>query len=170
MGETGFILYLNLLQNKITKWLSQITFTEPVASLLNVSPVLESKQCFAKIDSGATHTYIKQNHSHLLKNKITLSNGPSAYLPNKQKIKATAQGVLPLHPTLSQASQTALVFPQLTNESLISVGQLCDDNCIVKFDKKTVTVHKNNKLILHGNRCYDDKLYNLNISNISTPT
>ena len=119
----------------------------------------------AKIDSGATQNYIQYKHRHLLTNVNILKNGPKAFLPNKTIIQADREGHILLHNDLSQKAQKAYSFPQLTNESLISVGQLCDDNCKVLFDKSSVKVIKNNKTILSGSRSCKDKLYDLKIPN-----
>ena len=54
------------------------------------------------------------------------------------------------------------VFPHLTNESLISVGQLCDDGCIVFFTQNHFYVTKNDQLIIKGNRNPSDGLWDFN--------
>ena len=69
-----------------------------------------------------------------------------------------------MHKKLSSKSQEALIFPNLTNESLISVGQLCDDNCEVVFDKNKVNVIKNEEIIIQGTRNKSDGLYDLQIN------
>ena len=60
-----------------------------------------------KADSGASKTYLKIEHAHFLKDISSLSNGPSAILPDKSKIKATQKGNLRLHPSFNHQ---ALVF------------------------------------------------------------
>ena len=44
----------------------------------------------------------------------------------------------------------ASTFPYLTNKSLMSVGQFCDDGCIGIFTKEHFVITKNGKLILKG--------------------
>ena len=44
------------------------------------------------------------------------------------------------------------------NESLVSIGQLCDDNCRAIFEKGKMFVTKESKSILHGDRNYTDGL------------
>ena len=95
-------------------------------------------------------------------------NGPTASLPNNTKIQATSMGVLPFHESLSQQAYEALVFPNITNVSLISVGQLCDDNCLVLFTKAKFFIIKNKKLIHDGWRNQTDGLWNFKIN--SQPT
>ena len=57
-----------------------------------------------------------------------------------------------MNDNLSQTALKVLVFPNLTNESLISIGQLCDDGCIVLFTKTHAFICKNEKLIGKGVR------------------
>ena len=64
-----------------------------------------------------------------------LKNGPTATLPNGHIVQATHEGALKIKNNLTPAALQVLVFPNLTNESLVSIGQLCDDGCIVLFTK-----------------------------------
>ena len=77
---------------------------------------------------------------------------PPIILPNNQIVRANMIGTLNLHKDLSNKAKRSLIVPQLSNESLISVGQLCDDDCIVKVDKNKVDIIKNNKLMYQGQR------------------
>ena len=85
-----------------------------------------------KADSGASNTYSKAIYSNYLEKQQTLKNGPIAILPNNEKIKATMLGKLPIHKDFSIGT---LVYPQLNNKSLLSIGQLCDNDCVVIFEK-----------------------------------
>ena len=85
-----------------------------------------------KADSGATTTYLKEEHSKFFCNLHILQNGPRAVLPDNTTIAASAQGELPLHPLVTPK---ALIYPHLKSESLLSIGQLCDDGCTAVFDK-----------------------------------
>ena len=71
---------------------------------------------------------------------------PSFALPNKSTSQATKNGFLPIKP--QNYTKTALILPQLTNNTLLSIGQLCDEDCIAIFDKKAVNIYKNAKIIL----------------------
>ena len=55
-------------------------------------------------------------------------------------------------PDLPPTARTAHVLPQLDPLSLVSIGVLCDHDCIATFDKKSVQIHRHNKQILHGIR------------------
>lgn len=48
----------------------------------------------------------------------------------------------------------------------MAVGPLCDDNCIVTFDKEKVTVGKNGIAILEGPRTPHNGLWNLSIDHV----
>ena len=84
-------------------------------------------------------------------------------LPNEATIKATHSGNLPFGLKLSQRGTNALVFPGLSNESLLSIGQLCDDNCVAIFTKNRVYVVKDNDLIMHGPRNRTDNLWDIQL-------
>jgi hypothetical protein len=58
-------------------------------------------------------------------------------LPDSTHIQATHSGILPFHESLSDKAKTAHVLDGIANAPLISVGQLCDDDCIAVLDKKT---------------------------------
>ena len=52
-------------------------------------------------------------------------------------------------PTLSQQATNTKIFPKL-NYCLISLGQLCDDDCIATQTKHDLIVKKNNLIVLQG--------------------
>ena len=70
-----------------------------------------------------------------------------------------------MHPELSDKAQTATVLDQLRSASLISIGQLCDDNCVALFSKNNLQVYKNGSIILEGKRNWSDRLWDININN-----
>ena len=84
-------------------------------------------------------------------------------LPNEATIKATHYGNLPFGIKLSQRATNALVFPGLSNESLLSIRKLCDDNCVVIFTKNRVYVVEDNDLIMHGPRNRTDNLWDIQL-------
>jgi hypothetical protein len=66
-------------------------------------------------------------------------------------VKLTGQ--LVLSDKLSFSAQSAIVLDVLhTGTTLISLAQLCDDNCIAIFTKYDVQIRKNNKVIIKGTR------------------
>ena len=102
--------------------------------------VTSSTPDIMKADSGATITYLKSEHKKYLHNVEPLLHGPHAILPNNTSIQASASGNLQLH---SKLKHSALIFPELHSESLLSIGQVCDDGCIALFDDKVLKIYRN---------------------------
>ena len=100
-----------------------------------ISPIM-------KADTGASNHFTKPDHESFLKNLSKLKGGPVAYLPDTTRITASKAGQLSLSRRLSDKSQRALVYPELKNESLLSIGQLCDDNCTAIFKRKHMKIYK----------------------------
>ena len=88
-----------------------------------------------KLDSGATKHFFRKDYLRFLSNIKCLRNGPTATLPKRHIVQVTHEGTLKIKNNLTPAALRALIFPNLTNESLVSIGQLCDDGCIVLFTK-----------------------------------
>ena len=126
------------------------------------SPPKCNTQVVAKADSGASNNYWHQQDAAFLEN-ITHNSSINTLLPNAQSITSKKQGQLTLHPSLSTQSQQAIVLPQLKSASLISLGQLCDDQCIVLLNKKKILVCKNNKEIINGHRNPNNGLWDIPI-------
>ena len=103
------------------------------ASVASIDRNNSKKDFILKIDSGASHNFIATRHQQQLQNLRRLVNGPIATLPNNQTVTPSHQGNIPLHKDLTPAATSALVYPNIRNESLLSVGQLCDDGCIAIF-------------------------------------
>ena len=118
-----------------------------------------------KADSGASRHYIKPTDQHILQD-ITECTLAKVTLPNKTTLQASQQGMLPIN-TPSPA-KTALILPQLTNSSLLSIGQLCDEECIAVFDKQAVNIYKNATIILQGTRNPSDGLWDISLPNTTT--
>jgi hypothetical protein len=89
-------------------------------------------------------------------------------LPGSSSIQATHSGQLPFHSSLSTKAKTAHVLDGITNSSLVSMGQLCDDNCIAVLDKRKLQVFKNNECILQGARNQTDGLWDIAIPSTNT--
>ena len=97
--------------------------------------------------------------SSILQNLIT-KLGPTVFLPNNASITSSASGNIPIQ-SLSATSTKAHILPGLKNSSLLSLGQLCDDGCIVHLTKSTIHVFKNSNLILTGYRNPTDGLWDV---------
>ena len=105
----------------------------------------------AKGDSAASHHYWRQEDVNTLSN-LRKDTTAKVTLPNAEAIPSNLRGKLSLSSELSAPAQTAIVLPQLKSSSLISLGQLCDDNCDINLNKTTLKVIKNNKVIMRGIR------------------
>ena len=84
-------------------------------------------------------------------------------LPNSNSIVSETKGQLPLSCKLSPKAKEAIVLPKLQSSSLISLGQLCDDNCNVHLDKKELKVYKEEELVMKGYRNPVDGLWDIPI-------
>ena len=89
--------------------------------------------------------------------------GPVVTLPDLSTIQANAAGQLNLGPSLTKEAKTAHVFEGLTNASLLSVGQLCDDDCTAIFDKCAMRIIKNGMTIIQGKRNLVDGLWDITL-------
>ena len=79
----------------------------------------------------------------------------------KNIVQATHEGTINIKNNLTPEASQVLVFPNLTNESLVSIGQLCDNGCIVLFTKKYAYICKEKKLVATGYRNPFDGLWDL---------
>lgn len=115
----------------------------------------------AKADSGASQHYFRAQDANALQHKIP-TKGPTVYLPDMSQISAHSKGELPLK-AISSSAKTAHVFKDLKTSSLISLGQLCDDDCSILLNKHSLHVFKNLQHILHGVRNQKDGLWDITI-------
>ena len=116
----------------------------------------------AKGDSGASHHYWRKADVKCL-NNVQPNKSIKVTLPNSQSISSTIQGTLPLSNELTSKAKIAVVLPNLTSSSLISLGQLCDDGCNINLDKDRMNIYKNNKLMIQGSRNKADGLWDIPI-------
>ena len=63
-------------------------------------------------------------------------------------MESTHQAHIPLQNLSSQAKH-AEIFPNL-HSSIISIGKLCDNECIFTFEKRKVIVSKYEDIIIEG--------------------
>ena len=117
----------------------------------------------AKADSGASRHYFTMKDKHALHKLKHLVQGPQVGLPNGTYVSATEAGHLPLHPTLTSLATKTHVFPELTSSSLISIGQLCDDDCTAILNKQDLKIYKNGHMILQGHRNLTDGLWDVHL-------
>ena len=123
-------IWLEFLTNKFND------YSTPVASSLQYS---NTNSNVAKLDSGVTQHYIKPSHNSYLQNLIPIT-GPNIQLPNNDELQITHTGHLPLHPNLPLAATRSYILSNLSNKLMLSVGQLCDNDCKVLFKKNNCDV------------------------------
>ena len=87
------------------------------------------------------------NMCYQMKNYIP---GPNILLPNKHTINVTSQGIIPLSDQLTGHANKTMILPGLKSASLISIGQLYDDNCDVLLNRTKLIAIKDKKLYYEG--------------------
>ena len=98
-------------------------------------------------------------------NDLELFQGAKVTLPNNVSIQSTEKGNIPFSSKLSASAKDASILPGLESSSLVSLGQLCDDDCEILLNKKSLFVIKENELILEGYRNQNDLLWDIPVSN-----
>ncbi len=90
---------------------------------------------YAILDSGATGAFVTSSDAKHPRNVSPVIDGPQVLSASGTSMPVTLKGDLPLSPELSPAAQSALVLNELQTGALISLAQLCDDDCIAIFNK-----------------------------------
>ena len=125
--------------------------------------LLKSNSVVAKGDSAASNHYWKSTDVDILTD-VCDTIGPTVTLPDNYTITSTSSGFLPLPSQhFSTTARRTAVFDNLHSSSLISLGQLCDDNCDIVLTKTDLKVIKNNKIVLSGFRNHNDGLWDIPI-------
>ena len=57
-----------------------------------------------------------------------------------------------------------MILPQLASSSLLSLGQLCNNNCAILLDKKQLVAFKNKQIVLKGTRNHIDRLWDIPVT------
>ena len=122
-----------------------------------------------KGDSAASHHYWQEEDKTVLLDKKA-SPGPSVLLLNSESMLSTSTGIIPLSKKLSTTASTAMILPGLKSASLISIGQLCDDNYDVFLNKKNLLAVKNKEIILEGTWNYTDGLWDIPVQKTTLST
>ena len=126
-----------------TKHLPLSTLVPPNTHLANHTAI---------VDTGATGHYLDATaEQHCLDVQPT-DTGPSVQVANGDNIETTKRATLQLSDSLSPQATTAHIFDDLKSGSLLSIGQLCDDDCIALFTKYNVHIYKNGQIIIDGKR------------------
>ena len=115
----------------------------------------------AKYDIGTSNNYWKTEDTSLIKNVKNTKDGTSVQLKNNETMSATRTGNTPLEISLRAHAKNAHIFNGLQSASLISLGQLCGDDCIAILDKNEINILKGFFLKEHINKT--DGLWDITI-------
>ena len=107
-----------------------------------------SKSTIAKGDSGASNHYFALHDADAPIHQQP-SKGTVVTLPDSKSLSSNVQAELPLSSNLSPTAKQVELFPHL-NHNLISLGQLCDDKCVVLLDKDKLLALKMQKITIKG--------------------
>ena len=119
---------------------------------------------FAFSDSGAsTHCFTSADREFLV-NIRPVKTPHFVHCASGQRMEALAEGDLPFS-WLNADAKRATIYRGL-KQSLISTGQLCQEDMIATYTKNHVTIsNKNNNVFWKGDYCRDRKQYILDIQN-----
>ena len=88
----------------------------------------------ALADTTATYNYLETEATeHCI--DIWQTFGPNVKVANGNIISPNKQGILKMSKELSQEAHHSSIFNDLSTGLLISIGKLCDDDCIALFSK-----------------------------------
>jgi hypothetical protein len=110
------------------------------------------------VDSGSTAHYcttelpVQNKHECMDDVRIKAANGSI--------MKATHVAELN-YPNLPERARRVYIVPELAGRTLISVGQLCDAGCTVRFDATTCHVQFKGETVLYGARRDGNTLWQL---------
>ena len=116
---------------------------------------------WAIADSGATSHFLMTSAPVIVKE--TASSPLSVKLPNGDTLRSTHTCQLDI-PALPTEARLGHIIPGLANHSLISIVQLCNSGCEVKFIKEACHVIYNGHVIMRGRKCQRTGLWMLPVA------
>ena len=137
-------------------------FNTPMSAIQK--PGVTFSSVVAKADSGASCHYFRPQDAPILRQVQHIQTSPTVQLPDDTTITGNKKGLLPLSSSLSNCAKTAHIFPHLKSASLVSLGQLCDNDCVVILNKNEIIVKKKNKTVLKGHHNFTDGLWDISLS------
>ena len=127
---------------------------------LTSSSVAQHNSVVLKANTGASRHYFRKQDTSILKNVTKIKNGAKVHLPNNAVLESMMKGTLPF-PGLSNKATEVQILPTLTNTSLLSVGQLYNNNCTAIFTPTEMIIIKGGQIILRGQRNFTDGLWDV---------
>jgi hypothetical protein len=113
------------------------------------------------LDSGCTSNFLSaaarcsDKHAAHVPLNVNMPNGMTIQLSHTCNLLLT---------DLPHQAQQAHILPGLVHNSLISVGQLCDNECSFTFTQDQVTVSRNGKDVMYGSRDPKSRLWRVNLN------
>jgi hypothetical protein len=125
------------------------------------TPTILNNNNTSLVDSGCTVHFLLSNAPSL--NKNMTNNQLTVRLPNGQTMESTHTAFFYIS-ELSKAASAAHIFPAMENNSLLSVGQLCDEGYYVLFSISEVIIQDSKqKTLLKGSRDSSTGLWRINL-------
>jgi hypothetical protein len=115
------------------------------------------------LDSAASDNYGTPDYP--IVNEKYISNPSPILLFNGDCMIPNKQGQLPNLPQVSNECKTIQICPANQNAMLISLGRLCDDDCIAVINKYLTVVYKDSSPIIKAPRCPRMGMYLVNLNN-----
>ena len=123
-----------------------------------------NQQIYACIsDTAATKHYFIPHYLNIC-DKVKDTLGPKVAVADGRMIYLTKKAILPLSNKLTEKARVAFSFDNLKSGSLISIGQLCDDDFIAIFTKYDVQIIRHNEILIRGKQT-DNELWKIPLSN-----
>ena len=146
---------------------SQLGRSATTITLQSLTPTI-SPSVFHFGCSGLRHHRILHRHQHPVCQKNKANHTIPITLPNGDTISSTHIALLP-QKNLTDASRRAHIFLYI-KKPLISIGTLCDNNCITVFETNYVTIYDKDthQPVITGQRYPVTTLYVINMT--ATPT
>ena len=117
----------------------------------------------AYVDSAASDHFATEQCPLEQTKKITNPN--PIFLSNGNYIVPSTEGEILHLPKIKSEYKTAQVCPENKNATLVSLGRLCDDDCLAVTNKHKMVIFKDEQLIMRAARCSKTGMYLVNLSN-----
>ena len=161
------ILVATVWDGRLTASTTPILDTQP-----SVVPPTKNHQVnhTAIVDTGATGHYLDAASEQHCINVQSTDTGPSVQVANGYNTETSKRVIFPLAEELSTQAKVGHIFDSLKSGSLISIGQLYDDDCVALFTKFNVNIYKDGKIITVGKTNDTNGLCNIPLAPKAAPT
>jgi hypothetical protein len=131
------------------------------SELTAVPPKTQLANSTAIADTGATgHCLDTAAEPHCIDIRPT-NTGPLVQVVDGNSVSTHKRATIPLANELSTQAKQGHIFEHPRSGSLISIGQLCDDDCIALLTKHNVEICKNGQAVISGKRNPSNGLWNI---------